>query len=247
MNSDHTFDDGHAEHGRILERRSVLALAGASAALLATRGHAQSATPPSAVALATGTPLSFAEFLALANPLAKALAADVSPMGQDRYLHAIAALAVRMSAVPVPEMRAQKTPGTFLGANEGGETFNVLHWRMEPNSVIHDHPHIYGNVVTLVLDGEIVVRNHEVLGQRDWDAKGTFQVRRTCEQIVRPGGINLVSLERNYTHGFRTGAIGARGLDITTKLLPRRDSPVLELGSKPVDEARGIYEASWAY
>jgi len=247
MNRDTSFDDVHDERGWILERRSVLALAGVSAALLAHRGRAQSPSLAEPMPRPAPVPLTLAEFLALANPLAKELVADTSPLGQDRYLLALAALAVRLTSVPVPEMRAQKSPGTFLGANDGGETFNVLHWRMEPNAVIRDHPHMYGNVVTLVLDGEVVVRNHEVLGERDWDAKGTFQVRRTCEQILRPGGTNLVSLERNYTHGFRTGAVGARGLDITTRILPRRDSPVLELGSKPLDESRGIYEASWAY
>jgi hypothetical protein len=220
----------------LFERRGFLALAGALApALLAAKGAGDDGE---------AAPLSFEAFLKLANPLAKELVADTTPLGQDRYLLALAALAVRLQDVPVPAMRAQKNPGTFIGANEGGDPFTVLHWRLEPGAVITDHPHSYGNVVTLLLEGEATVRNFEVVGARDYDATGTFRVRRTKEQVLRPGAINLVSLERDYTHGFRAGAGGARGLDITTRIRERQPNLQLELGAK-VDEALGVFEARW--
>ncbi|MFN0244014.1 MAG: hypothetical protein ACKVWV_14080 [Planctomycetota bacterium] len=236
-----------------VERRALLRGAAALAAFGAlgasARASSRTGDPPRAKTK-SGGPLAYDEFLALANPLAAELVGDTSRDGQDRYLCAIAALAVRMVDVPVPEMRIQgdKMAGkTFIGANDGGEAFTVLHWRMEPNTVISDHPHTYGNVVTLVLDGEIVVRNFEVVGTRDYTTRETFQVRRTCESVLTPGGINLVSLERNYTHGFRAGPKGARGLDITTRIREKHPNLSLDLVSKPPDDAFGVYEARWKH
>ncbi|MBI5361920.1 MAG: hypothetical protein HZA53_01995 [Planctomycetes bacterium] len=194
---------------------------------------------------AEATPLDLTRFLALGNTLAGRLVVDRSPLGQDRYLHALAALAVRLAGVPVPAMKEQAAPGYSLGFHEGGVPFTVLHWKLAPGAAIREHPHTYGNVVTLVLEGDVRIRNYELVGERDYEARGMFRVQRTCEAFLRPGGTNLVSLERNYVHGFLAGPNGARGLDITTRIRERRETPVLEIAAKPVDEAHGLYEASW--
>jgi hypothetical protein len=189
--------------------------------------------------------VTYDDFLREVVPIAKRLVADTSLRGQDLYLHAVAACAVKLADVKPPEMRANGN-GTFIGANDGGDPFVVLHWRMEPGSKIGVHPHIYGNVVTLGLEGEARIANYEVVGARDWDAKEPFVVRRTVEQWLTPGAINLVNLERNYMHGFTAGPAGARGLDITTRIREKRDSPSL-LIEKPLDAERGTFEARWKY
>lgn len=186
----------------------------------------------------------YEDFLKEAVPVARQLVADTSIAGQDRYLLALAAIAVRLADVPVPDMRANGT-GTEIGANDGGDPFVVLHWRMAPGSTIGTHPHIYGNVVTLALEGEVRVQNYEMLGARDWDAKDPFRVRRTAEQWLAPGGVNLVNLERNYMHGFLAGARGARGLDVTTRIREKRPSPTLELDRDPADAVAAIWVARW--
>lgn len=227
-------------------RRRDLLLAGAGALAVLTSGRRAAAVQAdAAVEHEPATPFDMAQFLARGNDLAKRFVKDGSAVGQDRYLHALAALAVRLANVPVPEMKAQSTPGYEIGFNPGGDPFTVLHWRLAPGAVIRDHVHAYGNVVTLVLEGDVRIRNHEMVGTRDYGARGTFRVRRTCEAFLRPGGINLVSLERDYIHGFQAGPSGARGLDITTRILERRPTPVLEIAKEPVDAARGVYEASW--
>lgn len=225
------------------DRRSFLSLS----ALALTGAAVASASTSSRVEVRErgDAPLDLAAFFALANPLMKDLVRDTSPLGQDRYLLALAALAVRLVDLPLPELRPQTTPGYSLGFHPGGEPFNVLHWKLEPGAVIGDHAHAYGNVVTLVLDGEVAIRNFEVVGARDYDAKGAVRVRRTCEQVLRAGGINLVSLERNYTHGFRAGARGAHGLDITTRIREKRSTPLLELGPAVGDAEPFTFEATW--
>jgi hypothetical protein len=193
--------------------------------------------------------LMYEEFLKEVVPVAKKLVSDTSFAGQHRYLLSLAAYAVRLGDVPVPAMRDSGQgagPGTFIGANPGGDPFIVLHWRMEPRAIIRPHAHTYGNVLTLGLEGETKVENYEMIGARDFDAKGTFKVRKTQSQVLTPGQVNLVNLERGYVHGFQAGARGARGLDFTTRIRERRaTTPYLNLSRNPVEIEPGIYEASW--
>ena len=194
--------------------------------------------------------LTYEEFLKEVIPVAKKLVGDISLAGQQRYLLTLASFAVRMSDAPVPAMRDSGQGaggGTFIGAIPGGDPFIVLHWRMDPGSIIRPHAHTYGNVMTLALDGGVRVENFEMVGVRDFEAKGTFKVRKTQSQILTPGQVNLVNLESGYVHGFQAGARGGRGLDITTRIKERRDTtPYLSLSKKPVEIEPGVYEASWS-
>jgi hypothetical protein len=222
-----------AGRGLVVQRRCLLAtLAGA---ILTRSLPAWGAAPR----------LSYEAFLAEVIPVAKGLVADTSAEGQDRYLRALANVAVRLADVPRPEMRAVGG-GNHIGANPGGDPFTVLHWRLDPHSEIRVHPHIYGNVMTLVLEGKAEVVNYEVDGARDWTTKDAFMVKRTARQALTPGEVNLVNLERNYCHGFKTGAEGARGLDITTRIKERVDSPVLVVKDAEAErtEARWVYETA---
>ncbi len=191
--------------------------------------------------------ISYEDFLKEVIPVAKKLVADTSLAGQQRYLLTLAAYAVRLADVSVPQMRDSGQgagPGTFIGSNPGGDPFIVLHWRMEPGSVIRPHAHTYGNVLTLGLEGEVRVENFEMMDVRDFDAKGTFKARKTQSQILTTGQVNLVNLERDYIHGFQAGAKGGRGLDFTTRIKERRPTtPYLNLSGKQIEA--GVYEASW--
>lgn len=225
--------------GVVVERRDVLTTIGALFAAAGLPGMARASTlDPARDAFA------FEDFLKEAVPIARQLVADTSMAGQDRYLYAIAAIAVRLADVPEPEMR-ENEGGTAIGSNPGGDPFNVLHWRMAPGSRIHPHPHIYGNVVTLGLAGEARIHNYEIVGARDYDTKEGFRVRRTVEQFLTPGAVNLVNLERNYVHGFLAGPRGARGLDITTRIREKRPTPTLEIDREPFDAEASIWAARW--
>jgi quercetin dioxygenase-like cupin family protein len=220
--------------GVVVQRRCLL---GTLAALVLTR------TVPAWGA--AGPSLTYEEFLAEVIPVAKRMVADASADGQEAYLKAVAAVAVRMKDVTPPEMR-NTGPGNYIGVNPGGDPFNVLHWRMDPGAEIRIHPHIYGNVMTLGLAGAAEVVNYEMEGVRDWTTTAPFRVRRTVRQTLKTGDVNLVNLERNYMHGFRAGPEGARGLDITTRLKERVDSPVLVVKDAEAaqTEARWLYETA---
>jgi hypothetical protein len=193
--------------------------------------------------------LTYEEFLKEVVPVAKQLVGDTSLAGQQRYLLTLATFAVRLADAPVPQMRDSGQGagrGTFIGAIPGGDPFIALHWRLEPGTTIRPHAHTYGNVLTLSLEGEVRVENFEMVGTRDFDAKGTFKARKTQSQILTPGQVNLVNLERDYVHGFQAGARGGRGVDFTTRIKAKRDNtPYLILSKNPVELEPGVYEASW--
>ena len=228
------------EPGLVVERRCFL-----KTAAVAFGG----VSLPGAAALRIGetesASLSLEEFIAEAVPVAKQLVGDPSLAGQDRYLLTLAAYAVRLVDVPLPEFRESgQGPGAHIGVNGAPGPFVILHWRLDPGGEVRLHPHTYGNVVTLGLEGATRVENYEVLGERDYDSTEPFLARRTLSQWLTPGGTNLVNLERNYVHGFRAGSLGARGLDITTRLLERRSTPHLALGA-PSAVDPDVFEARW--
>ena len=230
--------------GVILERRCFFKSAALAFGALSIPGVA------TAQLASSNERLTYEEFLKEVVPVAKTLVSDISLAGQQRYLLTLASYAVRMADAPVPAMRDSGQGaggGTFIGAIPAGDPFIVLHWRMEPGSIIRPHAHTYGNVMTLALEGEVRVENFEMVGARDFDAKGTFKARKTQSQVLTPGQVNLVNLESGYVHGFQAGARGGRGLDITTRIKPRRETtPYLKLANKPVEIEPGVYEASWA-
>jgi len=230
--------------GVLVERRSFMKTFAAALAVSSLTG-----LPGTTAAEIENDELTFAEFLEIASPVAKHLVADTSRSGQDRYLLTLAAAAVRLSDVPVPEMRdsGQGTgPGTFIGFNPGGDPFTVLHWKMNPGTSIRLHAHTYGNVVTLGLEGEARVENYEVVGDRKFAGAGSFKVRRTREQWLTHGGVNLVNLERDYIHGITAGARGARGLDITTRIGPKEPTPYLVFSGKQ-ESCDGTRAATWSF
>lgn len=229
-----------------LPRRRLLALTALTG--LAPRLHA--GPGPLAGAATRGAP-DLDRFLAEADPTARELIGDTSREGQDRYLRSLAALAAGLGDVPIPEMNettAQGAPArTFLGVNECEAPFNLLHWRLEPGARIGLHPHIYGNVLTVCLEGEVRIENYEMIGERDFDTREAFQVSRTNDQLLTPGDVNLVNLEHGYVHGFTAGPAGARGLDITTIIRAKRQTPTLVVEAEPADARRALFAAHWKH
>lgn len=230
------------EPGVIIERRCFLKTAASALAVVAVPG-----AKPLRVGTTGADALTVEEFLAEALPIARAVVEDPTLARQDQYLQALASHAVRLAEVEQPEFRAsEQGEGAFIGSNGARPPIVLLHWRMAPGAVIHRHAHTYGSVVTLGLEGAARVENYEVVGKRDYDSTDSFPVRQTVSQRLTPGATNLVSLERNYIHGFVATEAGARGLDITTRLRDRQRTPYLTLG-KPVEGEPFVFEGSWTF
>jgi hypothetical protein len=229
--------------GLIVKRRSVLT--GLSGIVMAGMPGAHAIAQ-----LAEVDP--YAKFLESANAMAGNFVSDTTPAGQDRYLRSLAALASGLNDVPAPASWSNtnqgETPEAYrIGFTPGGDPFTVLQWRLEPGARCIPHAHTYGNVVSIGLEGMVRVSNYEVVGTPDYESSDSFQVRQTVDQILTPGSINLVSLHRNYIHGFVAGPDGARGLDITTRLKPRPEhsTPYLDTSMANANLLGDAFDAAW--
>lgn len=229
--------------GLIVERRTVLAGLGGMFLAGIPAGNA--------IAQATSADR-YQSFLDSANSMAQGAVADTTADGQDRYLRSLAALTSGLREVPDPaswnNTNQGETPESYrIGFTPGGDPFTVLQWRLEPGARCIPHAHTYGNVVTVGLQGLVRVSNFEVDGKPDYETSDSFYVRQTVDQLLGPGSVNLVSLHRNYIHGFVAGPDGARGLDITTRLLPRpeRSTPYIDVAMAANTSVGDTFESSW--
>ncbi|MBT5187222.1 MAG: hypothetical protein HOH19_00775 [Kordiimonadaceae bacterium] len=233
--------------GFIVERRSFMAVFGGMSLAMLSGTIAKAAIEES-----SDKNISFDQFLAQANPLAQKLVGDTSISGQELYLRSIAALTSKLHNIPVPTKfnntgQGKKAEDYKIGFVPGGDPFTVLHWRLEPGAICTPHVHEYGNVVSVGIEGAVRISNYVSTDKFDYEKNETFQIKKTVDQLLTAGSANLVPL--NMIHGFQAGPDGARGLDITTRLLPKpeRSTPYLSIANKATDEFTGIYDASWAY
>ena len=237
-----------AAPGLQLRRRGFLKTAAATLAAAAAPGTALAALR--GLDDSAGS-LSLEEFLVVVAPAARELVADTTAAGQDRYLHTLARHAVRLAEVAEPASWRDSGqgvgPGSWIGVHPGGDPFVVLDWKLEPGAVIRPHAHTYGHVCTVGLAGRARLRNYETVEAPDYEGEGPFAVRLTREQRLGPGDINLVSLERDFVHGFEAGPEGARGLDLTTRIRERRPTPYLVLETEPTTAGRAPLTARWHY
>ncbi len=198
--------------------------------------------------------LTWAEFTEEVLPEARTLATDASAAGIERYLGVLAASASRVDPASIARPQFSAYPGYpddvgFALSHRGSPFLGVQFW-IEPGAFLPFHPHPGGSVCTLFLEGAARVSNFEFaepMDALDWEKKGDVLVRRTREQLLHPGDINLVANPRDNIHGFRAGPKGARGIDITTGNRPenRHGDSLLEIAGAPRDATLGVFEAHW--
>lgn len=195
--------------------------------------------------------LAWQEFLERTVALAGRLYPDSSPEGQDAYLMAISAEAVRIESVP------EGTSGRFSGLDPAvrfglihqGAPFVVVQWWMEPRAVLPAHCHPRASVCTVGIAGEVRLRHFELepgAPAYDSGASRPFRMRETRSQILGDRDISTLSATRDNIHYFEAGPDGARGIDITTGYGGDGSFSFIDFDpDRPVDAARQIYEGVW--
>jgi hypothetical protein len=235
--------------GVIVERRTVLRMSAvAFAGLLSANLRAAGTEPGQAP---TDGRIDWSAFLKQAIPAAKEAVGDHSPAGQDAYLHSMAALVVRLRGAPKTKLFAfgGLRPQVEFGPSFRGKPFVIIQWRMEPHAILPAHCHPGISVCTLGMEGEARVRHFEVEGQApafDSGSSRTFQIRETRSQLISPHRVSTLSSTRDNIHYFEAGALGARGLDITT--MHEGTGHFSFVGfepERPKDRERRAYEALW--
>lgn len=228
--------------------RGSLATIAAVVALRATPKSLLAQTPIKSTAAAGVDGLAWDEFLKRSVPMAQQLIADPT-FSVDEYLYRIGSLATRLKEIPDSALGSYKTvePRVWFGPSFRGSPFFIIQWRMEPGALLPPHNHPNASVCTLGFEGEVRLRNFEIIGEApDYASKKAFRVRETRNEMMSHGRINTLSPLRDNIHCFEVGSEGARGIDINTLHGKTNNFSFLDISKTPVDSERRIFEAAWS-
>ena len=198
-------------------------------------------------ALSGSDKLAWDEFLKQSVPVAQQLIANPA-FSVDEYLYRIGSLATRLKELPDSALGSYKTvePRVWFGPSFRGTPFFIIQWRMEPGANLPPHNHPNASVCTLGFEGEVGLRNFEILGEvPDYDSKKTFRVRETHSQTLARGRISTLSPARDNIHWFQVGKEGGRGIDINTLHGKMGPFSFMEIAKAPEDSEKRIFEAAW--
>ena len=191
--------------------------------------------------------LAWDDFIKAAVPVAQQLIAETN-FSIDEYLYRIGSLATRLKEIPDSPLGPYTSVDrrVAFGPSFRGSPFFIIQWRMEPGAFLPPHNHPNASVCTVGFEGEVRLRNFEIVGEPlAYDSKKTFRIRETRDETMRRGKINTLNPVRDNIHCFRVGNEGARGLDINTLHAQMNAFSFLDMSDKPVDSENRIYEATW--
>jgi len=233
----------------IYERRHFLRGSLATIAALVAFTATPKSLPAQTPAAAAGVDgLAWDEFLKRSVPMAQQLIADPA-FSVDEYLYRIGSLATRLKEIPNSALASYKTvePRVWFGPSFRGSPFFIIQWRMEPGALLPAHNHPNASVCTLGFEGEVRLRNFEIIGEApDYASKKTFRVRETRNEMMSHGRINTLSPLRDNIHCFQVGSEGARGIDINTLHGKTNNFSFLDISKTPADSEKRIFEAAWS-
>lgn len=198
--------------GTRITRRTMLWIAGCAATAAPPRLFALGETQPG------NSSNAWAELVRPRDDLVL-LARGPGAADVDAYLYTIAAMAVRIGAVPEAKLFPLKprAPKVSLAPIHRGRPFVVIEWQMEPLAVFPPHNHPGYSVCTLGLEGEARLQHFEPCPDTPpMDSRVPFHVRLTRELVLGPRSVSTLAPGRDNIHTFTAGKKGARGIDITT-------------------------------
>jgi hypothetical protein len=191
--------------------------------------------------------LGWDDFLKQSIPVAQQLIAEPT-FSVDEYLYRIGSLATRLKEIPDSRLGSytQVDRRVWFGPSFRGSPFFIIQWRMEPGAFLPPHNHPNASVCTVGFDGEVRLRNFEIIGEAPaYDSKKIFRVRESRAETMKRGRIGTLSPVRDNIHSFRVGKEGARGIDINTLHGAMAKFSFLDMAKKPVDPEQRIFEAAW--
>ena len=161
---------------RYFLRGSLITLA-AIVALRSTPQNIFAQSPIKATGAAGVDGLAWDDFLKRSVPIAQQLIADPG-FSVDEYLYRIGSLATRLKELPDSALGSYKTvePRVWFGPSFRGAPFFIIQWRMEPGAVLPPHNHPNASVCTVGFEGEVRLRNFEIIGEPpDYASRKTFR------------------------------------------------------------------------
>jgi len=237
---------GVHERRYFLEHSLATAAAIFTLSALPIRGLAQESVKR--IPLPGADKLGWDEFLAQSLPVAQELIGEPT-FSVDEYLYRIGSLATRLKDIPDSPLGSYTAVDSrvWFGPSFRGTPFFIIQWRMEPGALLPPHNHPNASVCTVGYEGEVRLRNFEIIGEApDYASKKTFQIRETHNETLTRGRINTLSPRRDNIHCFEAGRQGSRGIDINTMHGESAPFSFLNVGKKPLDAEKQIFEATWS-
>lgn len=233
----------------VVERRYFLRSSAATAAALLMLGSPARAMQERADTKASATgKLGWDSFIKQSVAIGKELFADPN-FNFDEYLYRIGSLATRLEEIPDTKLYPYTAvdPRVFFAPSFRGSPFFIIQWRMEPGAFLPPHNHPNASVCTLGFEGEVRVRNFEIVGGApEYASKKTFNVRETRNELMSHGRISTLSPARDNIHTFQVGKEGGRGIDISTMHGTMDPFSLLNVSKEPRDIEKRIFEATWS-
>src|ERR1044072_6786222 len=190
----------------------------AAAAVLNALGRTTLSRQPDKTLLTSTADLAWDDLIKTAIPVAQKLIAEPD-FSIDEYLYRIGSFATRLNEIPDSPLGPYTSVDrrVWFGPSFRGSPFFIIQWRMEPGAFLPPHNHPNGSVCTLAFEGEVRLRNFEIIGEApDYASKKTFHVRETRNEMMSHGRNNTLSPLRDNIHCFQASSEGARGIDINT-------------------------------
>jgi hypothetical protein len=221
------------EEGVLLERRGVLKLSMGALALLSL--HWPQRVLAHEPATDDDADLAWDALVEEAVPLSERLVRAKKP-NEEVYLSRLAALVHRLKVPSERESLQAKRP------------LVVTQFRFQPGRGFPWHDHRDYNGLLLCVAGEARVRSADILGGNLRPPKGaTFQIRETMDALLTAGSVSRLTRTKDNLHDVRgSGPNGARVFDFFTFFDDGGRSVYLDVGERPRDPARRIYEAAWS-
>lgn len=232
--------------GVTLARRGVLWLGAASVGTLLGLG-----TKQARAAQEPGSEPPKDEFLNLLRELYPLALEQRDGAGrhEESYLMQVAAALARLAepGTGVGEaMRKFRAEHPEHDRSAGRFPIAVVDFDLQAGKGFAHHDHRDYNGVILGLSGEARVRNYDIVGDEPVPPRGrSFEIRETRDDLLLPGRFSTLGRRRENVHELVAGPEGARVLDFFTYYAADARSYYLEVGAKPRDPQRRIYEAAW--
>ena len=164
---------------------------------------------------------------------------------EEAYLMAVGQLLARLRTPTIPELRGAMG-GYMQEHGEAGLEFYVTMFDLEAGKGFSHHDHRDYNGVILGVDGEVRIRNYDIVGDELVPPAGaTFQIRQTRDDLILPGRFSSLGRARENVHDVTAGAQGGRVLDAFTFYRPDGQSYFMDVDETPRDAERGIFDAAW--
>ncbi|MCW8130351.1 MAG: hypothetical protein KIS92_08390 [Planctomycetota bacterium] len=229
--------------GVTVERREVVLLSLGALASLCLGWPQRAAAEDGAALSAPEGDLAWDALLKEALPMAEHLVKQKKP-NEEAYLLQLASLVARLDKAPDGTFAPKRAVAAVEHLRK--MPFVVVQFKLEANAALpfHDHRDYIGVLSSVA--GEAQVRSFKIQGDNPVPPAGkSFEIRETGSRTLTPGRSSHLSRTRDNVHDIRAGKEGARLLDFFTFYSKEGKSVFMNVGEKPKDAEKKIYEATW--